>query len=164
MSQIIRCDSCGRQLERNKGRKWLIDAQYTEEYGGDLQGPGEYDYRGMDFCGDCMKLLKEFLTMDTEDKKKLIKGENILETGDTAPIEKPKRKYTKRQQPEQAEAAGQQEPNRRVDEGKVMALYRAGGKWDYNYIADEMGTDADTIRMIVSKHQNKAAKGTQRAE
>jgi ssDNA-binding Zn-finger/Zn-ribbon topoisomerase 1 len=158
MSQIIRCDSCGKQLDAKKGRIWHIDAQYTEGYDTEMQGCGEYNYRGMDFCEDCMKLFHEFLTMDTEEKMKLLKGENILETGDTNPIEKPKRKYTKRQHPEeQTEVAVQQEPNRKVDEGKVMALYRAGGKWDYNYIADEMGTDPDIVRMIVMKHLRKKA-------
>jgi hypothetical protein len=117
-------------------------------------------------------------------------------TGDVKPIEKPKRKYTKRKKAEEAtepdsnahsedninpidnnkntadddtratvettqaavETTSKAAVGKKIDEGKVMALYRAGGKWDFDYIAEEMDTDADTIRMIVMKHQRRDTK------
>jgi hypothetical protein len=156
MSQIIRCDSCGRPIDAKKGMRFQVTVRCGIGFNADMQECSKYNYKDRDFCEDCIKLNDIFYTMDTEDKKKLIKGVNVLETGDTNPIEKPKRKREKEAAAEeQTEAEGQQESNRKVDEGKVMALYRTGGKWDYNYIADEMGIDPEIVRMVVMKHLRK---------
>jgi hypothetical protein len=119
--------------------------------------------------------------MPTEEKRMLLKGENILVTGNVKPMEKPKRKKAEEAAAADSNACSEANMNptddskstsedftqaavetppkaaaeKKIDEGKVMALYRAGGKWDFDYIAEEMDTDADTIRMIVMKHQRR---------
>lgn len=153
MSQIIRCDSCGRPIDAKKGMRFQVTVRCGIGFNADMQECSKYNYKDRDFCEDCIKLNDIFYTMDTEDKKKLIKGENVLETGDTEPIEKPKRKYTKRQQPEeQAEDEGRQSE---ADEGAIMALYRNG--WNYDKIADDpkVRADPDTVRKVVMEHLRK---------
>jgi hypothetical protein len=184
MSQVLKCDSCGREMDP-KENFWKIDERYTDGYGEqkDLIA-GEYDFGNHDFCTECIKLINRFITMPTEEKRMLLKGENILVTGNVKPMEKPKRKKADEAAESDSNACSEANMNptddskstsedftqaavetppkaaaeKKIDEGKVMALYRAGGKWDFDYIAEEMDTDADTIRMIVLKHQRKNMK------
>jgi hypothetical protein len=163
MSQVLKCDSCGREMDP-KEKFWKIDERYTDGYGEqkDLIA-GEYDFGNRDFCTECIGLINRFITMPTEEKRKLLKGENILATGDV----KPKRKYTKRKNAagsdtddkDDIKSTGDSNKNKadgkKMDEGKVMALYRAKNPWKPADIAEEMGTDVDTVNEIILRNMHK---------
>lgn len=155
MSQVLKCDSCGREMASCEAF-WMIDEKYTDGYGKDkvLQS-GDYDFSNRDFCTECIKLINRFLTMPPEEKKKLLKDDNILAMEDVKLIEKPKRKYTKRkknetEQPTEEIKKAAVKPLQKVDKGKVIALYNTH-TWTFKQIADDVGTDVQTVRDIIKE-------------
>jgi hypothetical protein len=133
-------------------------------YGGDLEEINIYD--AMQFCPECIAHIKEYIAMDGEEEKKILNGNNFLKTGDVVPVQKPKRKYTKRIKPmenetqedrepeKEQEAAGTGEHQKDIDVGKVMALHKTG-TWNIKEIAEELHADAETIRGIIISERRK---------
>jgi hypothetical protein len=166
------CDRCKKIIDYG-GYMGVIDIRIKKGYEGELRERNIYDK--MQFCLECIAHIKEYIAMEGEEENEILNGNNFLKTGDVVPVQKPKRKYTKRikamenetqedSEPEkEQEAAGTGEHRKDIDIGKVMALHKTG-TWNIKEIAEELHADAETIRGIIISERRKARQQEQQEQ
>lgn len=90
------------------------------------------------------KELTEMVTKSINDNKRT----DMAMAGTTAPVGKQDQEPT----PEPKQKAQLPPRKPRIDQGKVMALHRAG--WNVSSIAMEVGCSGQSVRNIIQKHES----------
>jgi hypothetical protein len=136
---IVKCDSCGKEIDPAEGTHVIIDAYQQRGIDGDGE-PIENSFLrkgGAQICWNCYGLVGKLFSLPYEDKEKLLNGENILATGNVSPIRK--RKETKDF----------------VDRAKIIELHKKGGPWNPENIARHLNMDLDTVCKTISEYKIK---------
>ena len=119
--RFIRCDRCGKEMPwKDTDNVGHVALRWKDIRTDELAGLNPYE--DVEFCDDCMKAISDFIEQKPE----------VVSLDPPAAVEKPKASAKKK-----------------IDTGKLQALYEAG--WPVPKIADELGCSDKAVYYHLNK-------------
>ncbi len=119
--RIIRCDRCGKEMPwKDTDNVGHVALRWKDIRTDELVGLNPYE--DVEFCDDCMRAISDFIE----------KKPAVVPIDPPAAVEKPKASAKKK-----------------IDTGKLQALYEAG--WSVPKIADELGCSDNAVYYHLNK-------------